>query len=589
MQIRRCIFWRNCLIKRVWSTTLSTFFQEIPWHEIFSALHKKKLLLGFGILVQATAFFVPILFGHLVTLLNQEDSAKDSYFLVMGILLLSLLEILMSRENEQTLVQSFYEQEKQLKLLLWKKLESMSFQERERMPTGFWMQKLSRDVAMISGSCRMFFQAGLSFMIFFFGTFFMIVWQIPSMITMFIFAVFSAVFTQRFFYQRIEESTKGTRESFYEEGDTLLNLLEMLPVLKLFRVSSLYTSLFLDKVGNTIQNQIRQQKLTINFQMWIQLEFWMLQSIVLCVCTWLFLQEHLEIGDIVMYDMLMAQMLGGMSQLIFVLPQLAAGWEYARSMRPLLTDSEKSCQEVMEDSIYLNEHRHLFEKKIIFILQNVSFSYEPGKKDLIIRNFSTQIHRGEFVCFLGRNGTGKSTLAKLLLGMERPTTGRIYMMAEQPVVVPQHIVIYPDSLLENIRLRDTSVSTRQVERLLCRCGLGHFLQEKGIHTMLVPGMLSGGELQILGIVRALVRQPELLVLDELTNNLDIVAKETVYLLLKKLAKECTMILITHDTSCLELSDRIFVFQRAGIIEVAENTKEKRVDTAIQMIRKDAGF
>ena len=222
-------------------------------------------------------------------------------------------------------------------------------------------------------------------------------------------------------------------------------------------------------------------------------------------------------------------------------------------------------------------------------MQNVSFSYEPGKKDLIIRNFSTQIHRGEFVCFLGRNGTGKSTLAKLLLGMERPTTGRIYMMAEQPVVVPQHIVIYPDSLLENIRLRDTSVSTRQVERLLCRCGLGHFLQEKGIHTMLVPGMLSGGELQILGIVRALVRQPELLVLDELTNNLDIVAKEAVYLLLKKLAKECTMIVITHDTSCLELSDRIFVFQRAGIIEVAENTKEKRVDTAIQMIRKDAGF
>ena len=108
----------------------------------------------------------------------------------------------------------------------------------------------------------------------------MIVWQIPSMITIFIFAVLFAMFTQRFFYRRIEESTKGMRESFYEEGNTLLNLLEMLPVLKLFRVSSLYTSLFLEKVGNTIKNQIEQQELTINFRMWIQLEFWMLQSIV---------------------------------------------------------------------------------------------------------------------------------------------------------------------------------------------------------------------------------------------------------------------------------------------------------------------
>ena len=248
MRIRLCIFWRNCLIKRVLSTNLSAFLQEIPWHEIFSAVHKKKLLLGLGTLVQVTTFFIPILFGRLVSLLTQGNSVRDSCFLLLGILLFSLLEILLSRENEQTLVQSFYEQEKQLKFLLWKRLEAMSFQEREHMPTGFWMQKLSRDIVMISGSCRMFFQAGMSFMVFFFGTFFMIVWQIPSMITIFIFAVLFAMFTQRFFYRRIEESTKGMRESFYEEGNTLLNLLEMLPVLKLFRVSSLYTSLFLEKV-----------------------------------------------------------------------------------------------------------------------------------------------------------------------------------------------------------------------------------------------------------------------------------------------------------------------------------------------------
>ena len=227
------------------------------------------------------------------------------------------------------------------------------------------------------------------------------------------------------------------------------------------------------------------------------------------------------------------------------------------------------------------------KRNSVFVLKDVTFHYTVNGPP-VINEFSANIQHGDFVCFLGRNGTGKSTLAKLLMGVYPPDNGSIYTNGTSSAIVPQQIVIYPDSLLENIRLRDISIQTKMIEKMLCSCGFERFLQKhvEGMYTMLLPGMLSGGELQILGIVRALVRKPEVLILDELTNNLDIVAKEAVYSVLKSISDKCTIILITHDISCLELANRIFVFHSEGICEVRGRDAEKKIKEAIQLIRRD---
>jgi len=563
----------------------------IPWQVILSAVPQKGKLCFFGILAQFIALFLPILFGMLVSGLTQGASRQRICGLVFFVILLSFMQILLFGKNEGCSITAFYEQEQRLKKLVWKRIESMSLSERDAMPPGFLMQKLSRDIVIISGTCRMLIQSGLNFIVFFFGTFLLILWKVPQLGMVFGLVVILAMLTQHIFHHQLKNSTKEMRECFYHEGNAVLNLLEMLPVLNLFGVVSLYTSLFTEKIEKTIQSQIRQQKIMLQFKILIQIELWGIQVAILATCTWLFLQNHLELGDIVMYDMLISQMLGGVSQMIFILPQLASGIEYVKSLKDLLHPSTAVIQG--SDSFTramkkLAKFEHYTQSNLpIFVIENVTFRYADDRPPVIM-DFSAVIQRGDFVCFFGRNGTGKSTLAKLLMGVYVPEKGIIYTSEAVSAMVPQNIVIYPDSLLENIRLRDVSISEKNVEEMLCKCGFQRFLQSHtgGIHTMLSPRMLSGGELQILGIVRALVRKPKVLLLDELTNNLDIVAKESVHLVLKKISDKCTVILITHDICSLELANRIFVFHPEGIAEVKEDDVEKKMAAAVQMIRRD---
>ena len=92
---------------------------------------------------------------------------------------------------------------------------------------------------------------------------------------------------------------------------------------------------------------------------------------------------------------------------------------------------------------------------------------------------------------------------------------------------------------------------------------------------------------MLGIARAMVRNPETLILDELTNNLDVVAKEAVHSVLAGLHEYCTIILITHDLSSTELSDRLFVFRRSGISEIHGSDAAMRTRTALRLMREEA--
>ena len=451
------------------------------------------------------------------------------------------------------------------------------------------MQKLSRDVNVIQGVCRMMLETGLGFIVFFFGTFLLVLWKAPLISLVFLAVIVCTALMHHFFHRRLEANSRRLRESFYQEGDTLYGLLEMLPTLSLFGVTRLFKPLFLSSTQQLAENQIRQQKGVIHFNALFQAETWAVHSVVLVVCTWLFLQGGLQVGDIVMYDMLIAQMLGGVSQLMSVLPQLDMGLEYARSLQELLFNEKNPSPAVTSlDQSSWNEKDK--GASTLFRFRSVTFRYAPDKPP-VISEFSTEIHEREFLCFLGRNGSGKSTLAKLMTGIYAPNAGEIHSFHRKVATVPQHIVIYKDTLLENVRLRDRNLSEALVKSILLECGFLRFFDKhpQGIQTEITPGSLSGGELQILGIARALVRRPDVLILDELTNNLDIVAKETIYTLLNAQRQRCTIVLITHDLSCVDMADRIFVFHHRGISELQGPDVATRNQQALEMIKAEGDY
>jgi len=162
---------------------------------------------------------------------------------------------------------------------------------------------------------------------------------------------------------------------------------------------------------------------------------------------------------------------------------------------------------------------------------------------VIVSQVSFEVYRGDIITIIGPNGAGKTTLIKSVLGIQKPTRGRVVMAGGLVIgYVPQHLTL--ESTLPLSVHRFMLLSGHQeadCRAALARTGIGH-LHHASVHH------LSGGEKQRLLLARALVRKPDLLVLDEPTQGVDINGQAALYELVRQLRDElrCGVIMISHD-------------------------------------------
>lgn len=188
--------------------------------------------------------------------------------------------------------------------------------------------------------------------------------------------------------------------------------------------------------------------------------------------------------------------------------------------------------------------------------QNVTFGY--GEKN-ILNNLSFQVKEGEQVTLSGRTGAGKSTIFKLLLGLYEPQKG-VALIDGQPAskireqdkrqlfgYVEQSFHRVPGTVKEQITLYDSSLTMEDVREAAVVAGLDDTIQtlEKGYDTVCSPELFSQGQWQLLSIARAAVAKPKLLLLDEITANLDAQTEREVLQALKRVSANRTVISISH--------------------------------------------
>ena len=214
--------------------------------------------------------------------------------------------------------------------------------------------------------------------------------------------------------------------------------------------------------------------------------------------------------------------------------------------------------------------------------KNVALRYT--EKD-VLRDVNLQIENGEFMVLVGPSGSGKTTMIKMINRLLEPTDGNIYMDGKRikdyderelrlsTGYVLQAIALFPNlTVAENIALIPEMKGwtkeeiAKKTEELLEKVGLpaaeyGHRL----------PSELSGGEQQRVGIVRAMIGQPKILLMDEPFSALDAISRKQLQTLTRELHNEfgMTTIFVTHDTDeALKLGDRIAVLQDGEIVQVA---------------------
>jgi zinc transport system ATP-binding protein len=190
-------------------------------------------------------------------------------------------------------------------------------------------------------------------------------------------------------------------------------------------------------------------------------------------------------------------------------------------------------------------------------VDNLNFSYDPTAR--VLENVSFTIDQGDFVCFVGPNGGGKTTLIKLLIGLLTPGQGRIRVLGQPPAkarrrvgYVPQSASLdasFPASVMDVV-LMGRLGRTRRVawysrdDRQAALSALGEV--DLADHRRRAFADLSGGQRQRVLIARALACQPDLLLLDEPTANLDVRVEQQFRQLLVDLNERLTIVLVSHD-------------------------------------------
>lgn len=199
------------------------------------------------------------------------------------------------------------------------------------------------------------------------------------------------------------------------------------------------------------------------------------------------------------------------------------------------------------------------EEEMPFVeLQNVTFAYE-GDSRKILHHVSFKVYPGEQVTLSGRTGAGKSTIFKLLLGLYQPGEGKVLIQGRDAFQIPEnekrslygyveqtfHRV--PGTVKEQITLYDDSFTMEEVREAARIAGLDATIEqlEKGYDTLCTSEIFSQGQWQLLSIARAAVAKPKLLLLDEITANLDAQTEEEVLQALKRASEGRTVISISH--------------------------------------------
>ena len=225
-----------------------------------------------------------------------------------------------------------------------------------------------------------------------------------------------------------------------------------------------------------------------------------------------------------------------------------------------------------------------FKGRISF--QNVSFSYT--KKRETLKDINLKIKAGESVALVGESGMGKSTLSELILGYYKPSKGKILLddvnisrlklswLRNQVAIVPQEISILNDTLLNNIRHANPNASLDDVIKAAKAANAHDFIMSlpKNYRTLVGERgvRLSVGQKQRIGITMAFLKNPKILILDESTASLDAKSERSVQEGIKQLIRGRTTIIIAHRFSTVKNVDKIFVLDKANIIE-AGNHKE----------------
>lgn len=392
-------------------------------------------------------------------------------------------------------------------------------------------------------------------------------------------AIFVVVIVSFFVQARMARLVNESFQASSQRNAGLVESLSGLETLKTLNAQSVaqrtweYSTEFLARVGSRIQ---LLSSTTVAF---VQTMQQLVTVAVIVIGAYLVQESLLSLGGIIASSMIAGRCMAPLGQVAGLMMQ----FQNARM-------SLESVDNYMKMPVERPPQRSFVPRPILqggIEFRNVSFTY-PGSSQPALDKVSFVIKPGEKVGVLGRIGSGKSTLEKLILGLYSPSKGTVLLdgidihqidpadIRRSVGYVPQDPVLFYGTLKHNLTMGAPFADDSDMLEVARIAGIDEFAaQHPDGYEMMISERgesLSGGQRQAIAVARALINNPPILLLDEPSSNMDNQSEAALKRRLKAVSRDRTMLLVTHRTALLELVDRLIVMDRGRI--VADGPKEQ---------------
>jgi ATP-binding cassette subfamily C protein LapB len=372
--------------------------------------------------------------------------------------------------------------------------------------------------------------------------------------------------------QKMQELVDVTQRAASQRNGTLVESLVGIETIKFMVAESSFQQKWEHSTIFLARNGTKLKLLSSAIMNFAQMMQQLVSVAMLIVGVYLLIDNKISMGGIIAASMLAGRAMAPFGQVAGLLMQ----FHHAKSGLAAIESHMKTQPERGDDSAFL--HRAKFQGDIEF--KNVSFTY-PGQQQPALNKVSFKIRAGEKVAFIGRVGSGKSTIQRLILGLHKPSEGAILIdgidmrqidpaeLRRAAGFVSQDVSLFYGTLKENIALGAPFANDQDILAAAEIAGVAEFANRHPSGFDMSIGergeSLSGGQRQAVGIARAVLNDSPILLLDEPSSAMDHQSEDQLKTRLRTFAKGKTVILVTHRTSLLELIERLIVIDNGQVM------------------------
>lgn len=297
------------------------------------------------------------------------------------------------------------------------------------------------------------------------------------------------------------------------------------------------------------------------------------EVVILCVGGISVINGNMTIGGLITFNSLLIYFLDPIKNLINLQPSMQTAIVAAERLGEILD---------LEVEKTKKEYNKLTPVSLRGDIEIKSLKFRYGMRSMILNNINVHIKRGQRIAFVGESGSGKTTLAKLLLHMYKIESGEILIngnniedikiesIRDKIAYVSQETFLFSGTILENLAIGNSDINMEKIIEVTKLAKAHSFINElpQRYETQLEEngGNLSGGQRQRLAIARAILKNPDILILDEATSNLDAITEKELGETIRNYSKDMITIFIAHRLSTIKDCDVIYVLEKGEIIE-----------------------